>query len=135
MIATHGLRVDRAAFLETFLARERESSTCVGEGLAIPHGILAEGSQMIGVMGISRRGLQLDTPDGRPVHCMVLLATPESQRERHLEVIATLARTIGRDPVIQERLFSAKTPAHAYEILHGEESEGFNYYLTDPVAG
>jgi mannitol/fructose-specific phosphotransferase system IIA component (Ntr-type) len=131
MIATHGLRVNRDRFLETFLSRERESSTCVGAGLAIPHGILADGDDMIGVMGISRAGLPLETPDDIPVHCMVLLATPSSKRERHLEVIAALARAVGRDPVIQRQLFSAKSPAHAYEILHGEESEDFNYYLTE----
>ena len=86
---------------------------------------------MFGAMGISKEGLSFETPDGRPIHCMVLLATPESQRERHLEVIAALARAIGRDHNIQEQLFNAETPAHAFEVLHAEEAEDFNYYLTE----
>lgn len=129
LIQTNDLNVDREKLLQTFLDRERESSTAVGSGLAIPHGILPEGDRMYGVMGLNREGLPFETPDGKPVHCMVLLATPESQRERHLEVIAALARAVGRDKIIQEQLFNAKTPAHAYEILHAEESESFNYYL------
>jgi len=86
---------------------------------------------MYGVMGISAAGLPFDTPDGRPVHCMVLLATPASQRDRHLEVIAALARAIGRDANIQQELFNAETPAHAYEVLHAEEATDFNRYLSE----
>ncbi len=66
-----------------------------------------------------------------PIHCMVVLATPPTQRDRHLEVLAALARAIGTDPHVQRQLFTAKTPAHAYEILHAEESEDFNYFLED----
>jgi mannitol/fructose-specific phosphotransferase system IIA component (Ntr-type) len=131
LIQTNDLNVNRSNLLQTFLDRERESSTAVGSGLAIPHGILPEGDRMYGVMGLNREGLPFETPDGKPIHCMVLLATPESQRERHLEVIAALARAVGRDKSIQEQLFNAKTPAHAYEILHAEESESFNYYLEE----
>jgi len=129
LIGTNHLRADRERLLQTFLDREAEASTCVGAGLAIPHGILPEGNEMFGVMGISRRGLPFETPDGKPVHCMVLLATPESQRERHLEVIAALARAIGRDANVQEQLFNSRTPAHAFEVLHAEEATDFNYYL------
>jgi mannitol/fructose-specific phosphotransferase system IIA component (Ntr-type) len=111
---------------------EREKvSTCLGGGLAVPHGILPESKAMLGVMGLSREGLDFETPDGRPVHCMVLLATPENERDRHMQVLATLAGTIGLDASFQEGLFDAKSPAHAYEILHDEKAESFNYFLED----
>ena len=84
---------------------------------------------MVGVMGITRKGLDLSTPDGRKVHCMALLGTSENERDRHLQVLATLARTVGMDTAFQDRLFSATSPAHAAEILHGEDSERFNYFL------
>ncbi len=87
---------------------------------------------MVGVMGVSARGLHVDTPDGRPLHCVVLLATPRGERERHLAVLAALARTVGANPAIQQQLYNAKTPAHVYEILHVEEmEEDFNYFLDD----
>ena len=88
---------------------------------------------MVGVMGLSREGLPFETPDGRPIHCMVLLATPRGQRDRHLEVLAALARTLATDPSLQHQLYNAGSPAHAYEILHGEETEDFNYFLEDDI--
>ena len=99
--------------------------------LAIPHGILPEGQSMVGVLGLSADGLAFDTPDGKPVHCIVLLATPESQRDRHLQVIAGLARLGDRDPALRDALFGAASPAHAHDVLHAESAESFNYYLTE----
>jgi mannitol/fructose-specific phosphotransferase system IIA component (Ntr-type) len=61
---------------------------------------------------------------------MVLLATPESQRDRHLQVMAGLTRMVSRDPLIRRQLFSAESPAHAHDVLHAEETEDFNYYLS-----
>lgn len=135
LISSHDLRtVDREVLLASVLAREAEVSTCIGGGLAVPHGELPEGSPMLGVMALSSDGLPFDTPDDLPVHCVVLLATPAGERDRHLEVLGTLARTIGTDPTVQQRLYNAKTPAHAYEILHGEETEDFNYFLEEESA-
>jgi mannitol/fructose-specific phosphotransferase system IIA component (Ntr-type) len=60
---------------------------------------------------------------------MVLLATPPSSRDHQLEVLAALARSIGSDRSIQRQLYHAESPAHAYEIIHAEEFEDFNYFL------
>lgn len=132
MAASHHLKSEeRDLLLESTMAREAEASTCFGQGLAVPHGIVPENLGMVGVMGISSKGLAIDTPDGEPVHCMVLLGTSESDRKRHLEVLAALARTIGSDPSFQAELFHAGTAAHASELLHGEESHHFNYFLDE----
>lgn len=132
LVRSHHLQgVDREDLLASVLAREAQVSTCLGEGLAVPHGDLPEGLGMVGVLGLAREGLGIPTPDGKPVHCMLLLATPRGERDRHLEVLATMARTVGSDPLLQSRLYGAATAAHAYEILHGEETEDFNYFLED----
>lgn len=133
LITSHQLDVDGEALLASVLEREAQVSTCFGGGLAVPHGILPDGAGtgMVGVMGLSSEGLAFDTPDGHPVHCMVLLATPHGERDRHLQVLATLARSIGSDRNFQEMLFHADSPAHAYEVLHDEEAESFNYFLED----
>jgi len=133
LIRSHGLPgADRPALLANVLERERESSTCLGGGLAVPHGILPAGQPMVGVMALSREGLDFETPDGRKVHCMVLLGTSPEERDRHLQVLAALARTIGVDPAFQKQLFDATNAAHAWEILNGEDSEDFNYFLEEP---
>jgi len=131
LIQSNHLNDDRDRLMQSILDRENEVSTCVGGGLAVPHGVLEEGDAIVGAMGISRKGLNFETPDGRPVHCMVVLATPPTKRDQHLEVLAALARAIGTDPTVQHALFNVDTPGHAYEILHAEESEDFNYFLED----
>ena len=136
LISSHHLsNVRRETVLSTVLEREAQVSTCLGDGIAVPHGQSPPDAPMLGVMGLSRQGLPLDTPDGRPVHCMVLLLTPPGEEERHLEVLATLARAVGGDPAIQQALYNADSPAHAYEILHGEATEDFNYFLEAEDAG
>ena len=134
LVSSHQLGgINREALARSVLDREQEVSTCLGGGLAIPHGELPDMQGMYGVMALTRIGLGFETPDGQPVHCMVLLATPPGERQRHLEVLATLARTIGTDSDVQSRLFEARSPAHAYDILHEEEAVHFNYFLDEPA--
>lgn len=123
----------RDSLLESTLERESEMSTCFGEGLAVPHGTLEGGGEVCGVMGLSSEGLDFETPDGRPVHCMVLLATPPDKRDRHLEILAALAKTVGSDHEVQGLLYGAKSAAHAYEILTSDTAEDLNYFL-EPAA-
>jgi len=131
LVTSHHLReVDREALVQSVLTREAEVSTCIGGGLAVPHGELPEGLPMVGVMGLCRQGLKFDTPDGEPIHCIVLLATPRGQRDRHLAVLAALARKIGADASVQDELYAATSAAHVYQILH-DDSEDLNYFLSD----
>ena len=61
---------------------------------------------------------------------MVLLVTPVEERDRHLQVLAMLARIVTNLETAL-LLFEAKSPAHAWEILHGDDAEDFNYFLED----
>jgi len=132
LVRSHHIKASEVKdLLASVLAREEEMSTALGGGLAVPHGTLPDGAKMVGVMGLSRAGLNVPTPDGRPLHCIVLLATPPEERDRHLQVLGTLARTVGSDAGIQTLLFNARSPAHAYEILNNEAAEEFNYFLED----
>ena len=111
---------------------EQEASTCLGGGLAYPTASCPRRTPMVGVMALSREGLGSRHPDHRPVHCMVLLGTAEEERDRHLQVLASLARTVGiDDPPSRSSSSTPESPAHAYELLHGEESEDFNYFLEE----
>jgi len=129
MARSQALGVDRRALLAAALEREAQSSTCLGGGLAVPHVILPPGHRPVGVMALSMPGLPFPTPDDKPLHCIVLLGTPQGEASLHLQILATLARTIGSDPSMQDRLFSVQSPAHAAEILYGEESDDFNVFL------
>ncbi len=131
-VSVHNLSVDADTLYNAVMEGEKVASTCVGEGLALPHARLDVGDKIIGAMGISRAGLSLDSPDNRPVHCMVLIITPTSMPERHLEVLQALAASIGRDRSIQQQLYHIDSPAHADELIHlDRQFEDWNYYLDD----
>ena len=131
LVRTNDLQADRDAILASALANEEQLSSCVGEGLALAHADLEEGDSIVGAVGISAAGLAFETPDGVPVHCMVLIATPPSQRDHQHEVMSAFDRAITSDRSIEKQLYNARTPAHAYELLHHEESEDFNHFLEE----
>ena len=131
LFAAETLPMTQEEFISRAIEREHEESTCLGEGLMIPHVILPEGKEMQGMLGISTKGLELGAPDGRPVHAVLLLATPETDRRRHLEVLAAFARAITQDPNLREQLYHARSAAHAYDVLHADEAADLNYFLEE----
>ncbi|GAB5441411.1 MAG: cation:proton antiporter [Fuerstiella sp.] len=133
LYSTSAMEVEKDDFLASVMEREKSITTCVGEGLMIPHAILDTGSEIKGVLGISSKGLDLGAPDGRPVHAVLLLATPDTDRKRHLEVLAAFAKAITRDVNMREQLYHARSAAHAYEILHADDAEDINYFLEDAL--
>ncbi len=135
LYATNKVPISQEDFVAEVLRRESQETTCLGEGLMIPHAIIEEPEQeteITGVLGISSEGIDLGAPDG-PVHAVLLLATPAHDRKRHLEVLAAFATAITRDVNIREQLYHARSAAHAYEVLHHEEAEDLNYFLEDAI--
>lgn len=129
LIHTNSLPVPLDKFVRSVKDREAQMSTCVGGGLAVPHARLAGRDQIAGVIGISRRGLDDETPDGEPVHLVVLMATSDSMNDRHLKVLGALARGLTGNGELGKRLTMARSPAHVYEMLHCREADTFNYFL------
>ena len=123
--------IPQEEFVQKVLEREADETTCLSAGLMVPHAILEEGEDITGILGISSAGLNLGAPDGRPVHAVLLLATPQSDRKRHLEVLAAFARAITRDLNLREQLYHARSAAHAYDVLHADEAEDINYFIED----
>lgn len=107
----------RAHLLSTALAREAEASTCLGAGLAVPHGELPEGLPLAGALGLMRRGLPAAPGDEEPVRCVFLLATPTDRRDEHLQALAAIARHVGRNPELREALAAAQDGGVAHQLL------------------
>lgn len=125
--------LDKEAYVAQVLEREDEASTCLGKGFMIPHTTIEAGAAVRGVLGLSADGIDLDAYDGRPVHAVVLLATPRTERSRHLEVLAAFATTVTEKVNLREQLYASDTAAHAYNILHAEESEDLNFFLDEAI--
>lgn len=127
------MAVEKEQFIEAVLVRESEASTCLGKGFMIPHATIDAGDRIRGVIGLSAGGIDLGAYDGRPVHAVVLLATPAADRDRHLGVLAAFATTVTEDPKLREELYAARSAAHAYMTLHAEESTDLNYFLDEAI--
>ena len=126
--------ITQEEFVQKVLEREELETTCLSQGLMIPHAELDEGQEITGILGINSRGLHLGAPDGQPVHAILLLATPKADHKRHLEVLAAFAAAITRNVNLREQLYHARNAAHAYDVLHADEAEDINYFLDDAIA-
>ncbi len=133
LYSTTPMTIPQQEFLDSVTERDKIETTCLGSGLMIPHVILeeVEENEVKGVLGLSSKGLDLGAPDGRVVHAVLLLATPEAERVRHLEVISAFATAITKDINLREQLYHARSAAHAYDVLHAEDLEDLNYFLED----
>jgi PTS system fructose-specific IIC component len=131
LYATSTINLPQEEFIQQVLERDAGESTCVGRGLMIPHAILDEGTEIRGVLGISHEGLDFGAPDGRPVRAVLLLATPETDRNRHLQVISAFATAIIKDTNLVEQLYHARSAAHAYDVLHADDQAELNYFLEE----
>jgi hypothetical protein len=60
-------------------------------------------------------------------------SSPTTSHDRHLEVLAAFATAITRDVNIREQLYHARSPAHAYDILHHDDAEDINYFLEEAI--
>jgi len=90
--------------------RQRESlfGTGTGHEIAIPHARLADLERPILTLGRSLRGIDWNAPDGRPVHLVFLLLTPEHEHGLQLQILAAIAQAM-LDPDARARLREAET--------------------------
>ncbi|MDN5354649.1 MAG: hypothetical protein PWQ09_1405 [Candidatus Cloacimonadota bacterium] len=116
----------------SFIEREKQVSTGIGNNLAIPHAIIEGGPKIRGVIGISKKGIKFDAVDDKPVHIIFLIATPKEHYDRqHLQVLSNIAKIFGQHPHIKKQMLKANTPEEVFEILQTEEVEELNPFFED----
>jgi PTS system nitrogen regulatory IIA component len=105
------------------MEREQLGSTGIGGGIAIPHGKLdAVKSIRIG-FGLSRKGVEYDSLDDKPVHLFFLLLTPENSAGGHLKVLAQISKMLKMDQ-FKKKLMTAESVDAIYDIII-EQDEDF----------
>ncbi len=129
LMKTHRVEhISEEALYNSVVAREKEVSTAMGKGIALPHGRIEKGPAIEGVMGILRDGIDFDAPDGEPVKLIMLIVTPEEKKDMHLKVLASLSAMV-RDESIRTRLMAALSPEDAMEVIESKEARDYNYFL------
>jgi len=71
--------------------REKLGSTALGHGVALPHARTALCDTPAGAFIKLDRGIDFDSPDGKPVDLLFALLVPQESTETHLKILATLA--------------------------------------------
>jgi len=113
--------IDPGALAGALAERERLGSTAIGDGIAIPHGKLGGISNIIGVFGRHRRGVDFDSLDGGPTFLFFLLVAPEDSASLHLKALARVSRLM-KDPAFRERLSSAPDADEIFRLIKEEDA-------------
>jgi len=101
---------------DTVLQRERLGSTGVGNGIAIPHGKLAEAKGMFGLFARLEAPIDFDAIDEQPVDLVFLLLAPEGAGADHLKALARVSRLL-RDRAVCEKLRGTDQADAIYALL------------------
>lgn len=115
-----GNLADVAGYKAAILKRESESTTAIGEGLAVPHAKTAAAKHP-GLAAITiPDGVDYDAPDGQPATLAFMIAAPEGAGDAHLEILSRLMVML-MDPDFGAALRAAKTPEEFLEIINKQE--------------
>jgi PTS system nitrogen regulatory IIA component len=114
--------VSCADLVDVLMDRERLGSTGIGMGIGIPHGKLKDLDTLVMGFGLSRKGVDYDSLDGRPTHLFFMLITPESSTGLHLKALARIARLL-KNETFKEMLFRAKTPDDIIAVIQAEDED------------
>ncbi len=82
---------DKEAYRKQVYAREEESTTGIGEGIAIPHGKCGAVSRPGLAAMVVKDGVDFDSLDGEPVSLIFLIAAPDTEDNVHLDVLSKLS--------------------------------------------
>ena len=87
---------DGDAIVHAVRTRERAMSTGIGYGIAIPHASTDLISEVVGVLGRSKVGVQFEALDGKAVHVVLLFLVPAGEFQKHMHTLAHIAKFIHR---------------------------------------
>jgi mannitol/fructose-specific phosphotransferase system IIA component (Ntr-type) len=103
-------------------AREREVSTAMGAGLAVPHGRTDRVPEVRVAAGLVSGVGDYEAPDGIPVRVVFLVLTPSSASGLHVKLLAQIARVM-HAPDARAALFAARTPEEFLGVIHQADEQ------------
>jgi nitrogen PTS system EIIA component len=109
--------------VEALLDREKLGSTGIGRGVAVPHAKHRSVDKVMGLVALSRSGVDFGAIDGEPVYVFFLLLSSRDQSAEHLQALERIA-TVLRDDHFPRFLKQAKNKAEIAELL-AEADEKF----------
>jgi PTS system nitrogen regulatory IIA component len=101
---------------ETLIERERLGSTGMGQGIAIPHGRIANLTRITGFFARLETPIAYEAVDNQPVDLVFLLLAPDSAGADHLKALARVSRLL-RNQATCEKLRAATKSEVLYSLL------------------
>jgi PTS system nitrogen regulatory IIA component len=111
-----GLKLDSAKVIEVLQQRENLGSTGIGEGLAIPHGKISTLDEIVVAFGRSKKGVDFDSLDGKPVHIFFLLLAPENSVGQHLKALAKISKML-KTANFRQKLIETDSKRDLYKLI------------------
>lgn len=122
LMVKSGKIANEEGYKKQVFAREEESTTGIGEGIAIPHGKCdAVSTPGLAAMVIPK-GVDFDSLDGEPVTLLFLIAAPNTEDNVHLDVLSKLSVML-MDEDFTEKLRKATSVDEFIEIIDSADSE------------
>lgn len=112
----------QAEFKEAILKREAQSTTGIGEGIAIPHAKTKAVKEPAICFGRSVSGINYESLDGQPAHLFFMIAASEGANNTHLETLSCLS-TLLMDEEFRKQLLEATSQEELLRLFDEKENE------------
>lgn len=113
---------DKNAFMQDILAREEQSTTGIGDTIAIPHAKSAAVKAPAIAFGRSFKGIDFESLDGQPANLFFMIAATDGANDDHLEALSRLA-TFLMDEKFRVRILEAETKEQVLQVVSDKETE------------
>lgn len=117
-----GRITDIKTYKDGILAREAQTSTGLGEGIAMPHAKNAAVKEATVLFAKSQKGVDYQSLDGQPTYLFFMIAAPEGANDTHLQALAALSRLLINHDFV-EKLKGAQTPDQVQQLFAAAEAE------------
>ncbi|MDR1122761.1 MAG: PTS sugar transporter subunit IIA [Endomicrobium sp.] len=107
--------------INIILERERLGSTGIGQGVALPHGKVDFLQELIGVLGISRKGIEFNSLDGESVYIIFLLVGSIEVAGQYLKALSRISRLF-KDKFLRQAIKEAKTIQEVVKLIQQEDA-------------
>ncbi|WP_204122449.1 PTS fructose transporter subunit IIABC [Lacticaseibacillus mingshuiensis] len=111
-----GVINDKALYRSDILKREAESTTGIGDGIAMPHAKDKAVTRATVLFAKSDAGIDFNSLDGQPVYLFFMIAAPEGANNVHLQALSALSSLL-IDPALIAQLKQAKTPDDVQQLF------------------
>ena len=106
-------------FERSILEREHILSTGIGFELAVPHVKIPAVTNFVMAIGRSRKGIDFDALDGKPVRIVVLIASSDKQKDSFLEVLAKVV-LLFKEEAFRRQILRAKDAEEVLDLLRAQ---------------